>query len=141
MKINPVAVYATIKGSTFKVVKNFGVPYYKVTENFDLIEYDPILIFCPTYGDEELPELMENFLTSLTVPNKNFAICELGNYFGYGIPCDFGSAKIIERCLFDLKWKKFYKTLSLDSVPKINWDDFFIWKKGIYELFRKNSCR
>lgn len=88
---------------------------------------DLIIFICPTYGDEELPADMEKFLINLKLTNKLYVICELGNYYGYE-EFEFGAKKIIENCLKTLLWKEFFPSLSLDSLPIIDWNTFYTWK-------------
>jgi flavodoxin len=89
---------------------------------------DLVIIFCPTYGDEELPLGMEDFLLELRVSPKKFVICELGNYYGYD-NYQFGALKIIKGHLMGLGWEEFFKPLSLDSLPQVNWEALEKWAK------------
>lgn len=125
-------IYATKHNHTKKVVDalveraTFKFYIYNVASPVILDQYDLILVFCPTYGDEELPLNMEDFLQTLTCKQKKFVICELGNYYGYD-DYEFGAMKIIKHTLLNLEWTEFMQGLSLDSLPKINWDVFYNW--------------
>lgn len=112
------------------VAKEFGIPIVCVTKNPDLDKYENIIIVCPTYGDEELPFEMEDFLLNLKTIKKSFAVCELGNFFGH--EKEFGAANIIRFELEKRKWKCL-DSLSLDSVPEIDWISLKKWKKKLSE--------
>lgn len=112
------------------VAKQFGIPVLSVAENPDLEKYENIIIVCPTYGDEELPFEMEDFLLNISATKKTFVVCELGNFFGH--EKEFGAAKIIRFELEKRKWKCI-DTLSLDSVPEIDWRSLEKWKKKLLE--------
>lgn len=130
-------VYDSNHGKTKSVVNQFVFVKNKADEDFK-IWADIVLFMCPTYGDEELPHAMEDFLTNLTVENKSYVICELGNYYGYD-DFEFGSKKIIEYNLKNLKWTKFYKGLSLDSMPNVDWKTFNKWKEGLENALQDTS--
>lgn len=125
-----IVVYDSKKGHSKTIAENIGISYIHVSDCPDLKSYRHIIFVCPTYGDEELPEEMENFIVSLETTDKKFTICELGNYYGYDFP-EFGAAKIIRYHLFKLQWQEFMKQLSLDSLPKINWPIFNQWKREL----------
>jgi flavodoxin len=93
-----------------------------------LTHYDLLLFFCPNYGDEELQPDMEVFLAALrtNLEGKLFAICELGNYYGYD---DFhlGAMPIIRRHLIGLQGRELCEPLSLDAFPRTNWGHLERW--------------
>lgn len=87
------------------------------------------LFFCvPTYGDEELQEDMEEFLQTLNLDlaGKSFVIAELGNYYGYD-DYSFGAMAILRRRLLELHGTELCQPLSLDSLPKVNWNQLARW--------------
>lgn len=90
--------------------------------------YDLLLIFCPTYGDEELQTDMEDFIKdfSLDLTGKRFVICELGNYYGYE---DFslGAMPILRRRLLGLGAQELCSPLSLDSFPRLEESHLHRW--------------
>lgn len=94
---------------------------------------DIVVFVCPTYGDEELPHNMEDFLQALEVKDKKYVICELGNYYGFE-NFEFGAAKIIEWELNRRGWKKFFPSFSLDSLPEIDWEPWEKWKKELQDV-------
>lgn len=118
-------LYYSKGGNSLKVAKYFELPLLNVINNPNLENYNSFVVVCPTYGDEELPFEMEDFLINLKVKNKKYAICELGNRFGHE-ENGFGAAIIIEYVLDDLDWKKISR-LSLDSVPDVDWKVLEEW--------------
>jgi len=137
-KYNAQVLYDSVSNNTKKLLPYFDYPCEKVSSKTKLLS-DLVVFICPTYGDEELPHSMEDFLINLKVKNKNYVVCELGNYYGFD-DFSFGAKKIIEQKLLNLGWKKFYNSLSLDSVPKINWNSFFSWKTNL-DYAIQNRCK
>lgn len=136
MKI--ITLYDSIHGKSKKVASL--LPNHIHVSNIKKIEkYDFFIFICPTYGDEELPIEMENFIIKLKTKNKYYTICELGNYFGDTY--DFGAKIIIEKLLQNLNWKKFHPCLSLDSMPNIQWNDFYKWKEKVHEILSKFNIK
>ena len=86
-----------------------------------------IVFVASTWGDGELQSDMENLLINSTIL-KSPAVChivELGNYYGYD-DFEFGALFHIKRCTEQLG---FYsgRHLSLDSMPRIDWDSLSNW--------------
>lgn len=121
-------IYASKHGHSKKVANMF-VDCHDATSN-PTLDSEIILFVCPTYGDEELHPAMEKFLISITEKTKKYVICELGNYYGYE-DFSFGARKIIESHLKKLGWTEFFPSLSLDSMPSIDWQTFNDWKAGL----------
>lgn len=134
-----IVLYDSKSGTTKRVIKRFTIPFdvYHVSENFDLLQYDWAVFFCPTYGDEELPDQMEDFIWNLSVKDKKFTICELGNYYGYD-DLQFGARYLLESSLKSLGWVEHGESLSLDSFPKINWPAFEAWVCKIEKLSKES---
>jgi len=99
-------------------------------------KYDVFLFFCPTYGNEELQQDMERFIIDfkLDMSSKYYAICELGNYYGY--EADFGAMKIIRHHLEKLCGKELVSPLSMDSLPKKDWKAFATWCGKLNDTLR-----
>ena len=97
-----------------------------------LSSYDLLLFFCPTYGDEELQQDMEDYLRQLALDltGKRFAVCELGNYYGYD-DFSFGAMRILRRRLLELNGRELCQPLSLDSLPKVNWGQLSRWVAAV----------
>ena len=121
-------IYDSNHGRTKMVAQKFNCDVSHVAEA--KLWADVIVFICPTYGDEELPHAMEDFLTNLEIKNKKYVVCETGNYYGYD-DFQFGASKIIEGCLDALNWKKFYPSFSVDALPTIDWEPFYEWKRGL----------
>lgn len=136
--MNSVIIYATKHQRTKIVVQEFikrvNIPVYNVINiAADLEKFDFFIFFCPTYGDEELPESMEQFLLNFKLLNKKYTICELGNYYGYD-DYQFGALKIINYHLNNLGWQEVVESFSLDSLPRIDWDSFKNWENKVYSF-------
>lgn len=128
-------VYDTLHGKSEKVASKFN---FEVSNCKNAILFADVVIFiCPTYGDEELPHMMEDYLLSINSNPRYFVVCELGNYYGYD-DFTFGAKKIIESYLINIGWKKFFKGLSLDSIPTIDWQIFFKWKEELEYALQNN---
>lgn len=123
-------LYFSNGGNSLKVAEFFLLPLLNVKNNPNLEFYNNLIIVCPTYGDEELPFDMEDFLINLKIKNKNYAVCELGNRFGHEGEEGFGAALIVEHILDKLNWKKLGR-LSLDSVPEIDWECLRKWTDSL----------
>lgn len=132
--MNIVTIFDSVHGKSKQIALLLPNPIH-VSQIKNIRNYNYFIFVCPTYGDEELPTQMEKFLINLKITNKKYTICELGNYFGDSY--DFGVKIIIEKFLHRLNWKKFYKCLSLDSMPKIQWEEYNKWEKKLHELFSK----
>jgi flavodoxin len=128
-------IYASEHGRSKKVAQQFD--NFHNAKEMPMLDEDIILFICPTYGDEELHPAMENFLISIT-EKKSYVICELGNYYGYD-DFSFGAKKIIESHLKQLGWSEFFPSLSLDSMPSIDWKTFNIWKDKLENALQ--NCR
>ena len=97
------------------------------------IDFDLLVLVCPTYGDEELEIKMEQFLILSDWSkhkSKKIAVCELGLYRGYK-ETSLGAGKIIFEFLKSKGLKTETKILSIDSLPL---EDFLLiekWSKKI----------
>ena len=136
-----VLLYGSSHGRTRKVVADavsrlrFPVDVQDVKElksPAGLKAYGLWVVFCPTYGDEELQPDIEAFLGSLEPDLKGvqFTICELGNYYGYD-DFAFGALQII-RLELEKRGANLWSTpLSLDSLPKIPWEQLYRWVESL----------
>ncbi len=130
-------LYASSFGHTEKVVKSFlkEFPYqstiFQAPLSSDLLKpFDVFIFFCPTYGDDELHLDFEQTLISLQLPACSYALCELGNYYGYD-DFQFGPARIVRPYLAERRWHEIIEPLSLDALPKINWPALWKWRKEL----------
>lgn len=107
-------------------------------DNFDNLEnlkFNHILFVCANYGDNEMDEVMENFLIKFNWYNYigiNFSIIQLGIYDGYELS-ESGSAFIIKNFLTEKKLINKTKLLFLDSYKTI---DYFLIEKWININFK-----
>jgi flavodoxin len=142
-------VYGSTHGKTAKVVADVHGQLNAAADVFNasdvtcpasLCNYDLLLFFCPTYGDEELQQDMEQLLLTFSVDlgGRYFAVCELGSYYGYD-DFSFGAMRMIRRHLLNLNAQELCEPLSLDSFPRmsrehlLDWVDYLNGK--IYERF------
>ena len=141
MSIDPATVAVICPGTTGntkravdRLVELCGVPLqrFHVCDNAALARYDKLIIFSPTFGDEELHPEIELFLTALALPPRAFTVCELGNYYGYEV-FEFGAAKIIRADLRARGWTEFHPGFSLDALPIAHWGLFEPWAVGLVE--------
>lgn len=110
--------------NSYLISNKIGLPIFDVRKEINW-SFDCYLFVFANKGDEELPSEMETFLIDLKIKNKNYQICELGNYFGYENP--FGAADIAYCLLNKLDWKMISPILSLDTVPGIDWVALNTW--------------
>jgi flavodoxin len=130
-------IYGSTRGNTRTVVNRLPtlldfpvhIADVKTLNGGDAFEdYDLLMFFASTWGDQELQVDMERFLAhqTLQLDGKPFAICELGNYFGYD---DFGfGAERILRCRLE-EWggTELIEPFSMDSFPYRDWNGLTRW--------------
>lgn len=126
-------IYCSINGRSKRVAKLFENQHD--VRNSPTLDSEFIIFICPTYGDAELPLLMEEYLLKIKVKNKLYTTVELGNYYGYD-DFTFGAKKIIKNHLSTLNWIEFFPSLSLDSMPKIDLKTFFSWKSQVEDAIK-----
>ena len=130
-------LFSSQHGRTRKAVQEALPHLAPAPEVFDVKESPPaekiqscdvLLVFSPTYGDEELQQDMEDFLRgfSANLAGRRFALCELGNYGGYD-DFSFGAAHILRRRLRELGATELCSALSLDAMPRIQWEHLHQW--------------
>lgn len=135
--MNTALIYCSPHGRTRKVVQRALEALAVQPDVYDLAsaqpheelrKYDLLIVFCPTYGDEELPEAMENYILDLKadLTGIGFILCELGNYYGYD-DLSFGAKRILRRRFKELGATDVGPHLSLDSMPKVDWNRLNQW--------------
>lgn len=140
-----VVLYASSHGSTRRVVKRLGDLVECPFDSFDvktlndtsgLDKYTVFLFFSPTYGNEELQLDMERFVINfkLDMSGKHYAICELGNYYGY--ENDFGAMRIMRFHLKQLRGHELISPLSMDSLPLKDWRALSTWCGKLNQCLR-----
>lgn len=94
--------------------------------------YSVLVFLTPTAGNEELAEPFERFFDreDVDLSHARYALCELGNYYGYDL-FEYGAAKILRRLVEARGGKEFFPTLSLDTLPLIDWDLFDHWTTAL----------
>jgi hypothetical protein len=127
MSYKTIVLSASKNGKTNQIATAIGIPVL-YAEDMPIINSENIILVCANCGDEELPESMEKFLIQLKVKHKKYAICELGNYFGYEWT-EFGAATIIRSELEKLNWTPILNALSIDTFPTIDWETFENWQR------------
>lgn len=146
MKI--LVLFGSTLNSTKRVVEKFTeqlhFPFHiinvkELNDDAILQQYQLLIFFCPTYGDEELQEDMENFLLicEKSLEGKLFAVCELGNHEGYE-DFSFGASRLVRKMVLALGATEFIKPLSMDSLPRKDWMSFTIWSKMLNESIEKH---
>lgn len=89
-----------------------------------------VLLFCPTYGDEEAEDEFESLLLDYDWAalggGVGFAFCELGIYTGYE---DFGHglAELVCQILVRHGLHELVPPLSVDAVPVADWELVDAW--------------
>lgn len=101
-----------------------------------LDQYDLLIFLASTWGDAELQVDMEAFFVrqSISLNGKPFAICELGNYYGYE-DFDFGALRIMEHYLQVWEGRELIEPFSMDSLPRKDWINLARW----CELLNRNA--
>jgi len=89
-------------------------------------DFDTIILVLSNWGDEELPQPMEDYLFNLKITNKRYFVCEIGNYFGLEDYC--GCKRVAIQILDNLGWNKI-SDVSLDSVPNLEQNKLEEWLK------------
>ncbi len=129
-------IYDSIHGHTKKIVDELQatlsvlVDPYRAGSFPDISSYDRIVFCCPTYGDDELSDDMEQFLISIRAKDKKYCLCELGNYYGYE-DFQFAPRKIMVPHLNSMGWVEFHEPISIDSLAVIDWIGFRNWARSI----------
>jgi hypothetical protein len=127
------------KGNNYLVAtilaQRFDCGVVTAEENPALQPFNPIILVIPNRGDEELPQPMEEYLLELSVRNKDYLICELGNYFGFENYC--GCKKVACRILDNLGWTRL-ADVSIDSLPELDRDSLDKWLETISFLAEDN---
>lgn len=130
-------LYGSNHGSTKRIVEKlidylkfpFDIINVKDFTDYELLkQYNLLLFFAPTYGDEELQQDMEDFLVAFpySLSNHQVAVCEIGNYEGYDL-FSFGASKIMDYHMEKLNAHEIVPSLSMDSLPKKDWNILERW--------------
>lgn len=130
-------LYGSSTGNTRRVANRlpehlqFPIDVLDVSTVLDAVlfmQYDLLLFLAPTWGDGELQIDMEAFFVrhQIDLQGKPYAICELGNYYGYD-DFEFGALRIMQHQLKLWGGREFVEPFSMDSLPRKDWDGFARW--------------
>lgn len=99
-----------------------------------LAAYALVVFLTPTAGNEELAEPFERFFDQpwVDLSGIRYVVCELGNYYGYDL-FEYGAAKVLKGLAASRGGTEFFPTLSLDSLPLIDWELFGRWALALQE--------
>lgn len=88
-----------------------------------------VLLFCPTYGDEEAEDEFEALLLDYdwaAFSGASFAFCELGIYTGYE-NFGHGLVEMVREILVRNGLHELVPPLSVDAVPITDWEMVDAW--------------
>jgi len=130
-------IYGSTRGNTRLVATrmpsnlHFDADVRNVTSLEDssvLRRYDLLLFLASTWGDGELQVDMEQFFVRqhIDLAGKHYAICELGNYYGYD-DFEFGALRVMQHQLQQWGGREFIEPLCMDSLPRKDWAGFARW--------------
>ena len=132
-----VLVFGSSRGNTKlvanRVAETFSqpvdvIPAGEVLDAGFFAPYDICLFFASTWGDGELQDEMESLFVRmrLNLVGKRFAICELGNYYGYD-DFEFGALRIMQHFLDASGGEELIEPFCMDSLPKKDWLGLSRW--------------
>lgn len=100
-----------------------------------------VLLFCPTYGDEEAEDDFETLLLDYdwqALEGMAFAFCELGIYTGYE-HFGHGLAGLVRQILVRHGLRELVPPLSVDAVPVADWELVDAWADLIGTRLRASA--
>jgi flavodoxin len=125
------AVLCNRAGSTsHKAALIFKWPVLFCIDDPPLDSFELLVVIVANYGDEELQPEMERYLLKCEAKNIRYALCELGNYFGFEDDC-FGCKKEALRILDEKSWVCMDQ-ISIDSFPELDKKKLMAWVKKIH---------
>lgn len=139
-------IYGSTWGNTKKVVQRlpewlfFPIDIENVKDLADdrvFQTYDLLLFFASTAGDQELQFDTEEFLlrSEPKLRGKPYAVCELGNYFGYD-DFEFGAERILSHFLQAGGGQEFIPPFAMDTFPNRDWAGLARWCNKLNEKVR-----
>lgn len=113
-----------------------------LTDDSLFAAYDFLLFFTSTSGDQELQADMEAFFVRCAprLNGKPFAVCELGNYFGYD-DFDFGAERILSHLLRQSGGCELIPPFCMDSFPGRDWDGLERWCALLNDAVHERDAR
>lgn len=144
-------VYGSTWGNTKKVVQrlpawlSFPIDIVNVSSLTDdrlFADYDLLVFFTSTSGDQELQADMEAFFTTCSpkLNGKPYAVCELGNYFGYD-DFDFGAERILSFLLCQGGGQELIPPFSMDTFPNKDWNGLARWCSLLSDTVQGRNVR
>jgi flavodoxin len=144
-------IYGSTWGSTRKIVRHLPeilcfpidiVDVKTLTDSSVFDSYELLLFFAPTSGDEELQLDLEDFIARHLhrLEEKYYAVCELGNYFGYD-DFKFGAEKILSRFLSAIGGQEFVPPFAMETFPYKDFDGLARWCKLLNEKVSAADAR
>jgi len=144
-------VYGSTWGNTKKVVQrlpewlSFPIDIVNVSTLTDdrlFADYDLLVFFTSTSGDQELQADMESFFVGCRpdLNGKFYAVCELGNYFGYD-DFDFGAERILSHLLRQGGGQELIPPFSMDTFPGRDWNSLGRWCGLLNDAVQKRDAR
>ncbi len=139
--IKALVLFGSSRGNS-KLVANrmadfasFNLDVVNVAELHDatiIQQYELLIFLASTWGDGELQEDMENFFSRIPIDlaGKAYAICELGNYYGYD-DFEFGALRIMQVELSRANGRELIEPFCMDSMPKKDWNGFERWVRQL----------
>lgn len=129
------------KNAAYRIFENFDeeANILSLNEDFVLAEnldFERIILVCPTYGDEEMERSMEDFLVKSNWEkhqNKIFSVCELGLYRGY-METEQGAGVLIRKYLINQGLVACGILLSVDSIPLEDFSLIDKWSQNILKF-------
>jgi flavodoxin len=130
-------IYGSTRGNTRlvatrmpdKLTFHADVQDVKALRDVDVLhQYDVLVFLASTWGDGELQVDMERFLVGhpVDLSGKRYAICELGNYYGYD-DFEFGALRILQYQLQQWGGRELVEPFCMDSLPRKDWTGFARW--------------
>lgn len=130
-------IYSTVGGTTRKVAQRVArrIGDHMILDARAAVaqprgsDIRHVLLFCPTYGDEEAEDGFEDLLIHYdwaSLDGASFAFCELGIYTGYE-QFGHGLVDMVRQVLLRHGLHELAPPLSVDTVPISDWGMVDAW--------------
>ena len=133
MVIESVIIYNYPNSNSHKVasiIENYtNYDCFSLSDSFNLSDYNFFIFVVANFGDEELNPRFEDFFESISLKNKEFICCELGNCFG-NEEKHFGCVHVVKSILSNLDWTD-RGSISFDSFPNLDQEEVKKWIKSL----------
>lgn len=149
-ELKTAVLYGSSRGSTRRIVSGLGAHFHFDYEVYDLrdplppaalADYELLLFFAPTYGDDEAQEDVENFLCDLDADLRGrfFALCCPGSSDGYGY-FEPGCARILRASLLERGAREALDAACLDAMPRLDRRLLERWCRAV-DTWVEERCR